>query len=61
METYTLNYFLMLEQVNLYNFIEIEAIDNIVYIVFCFDLFNKYLVNKYLFQYIVLLYCYMNK
>jgi hypothetical protein len=38
-----------LERVNLYNFIEIEAIDNIVHIVSRFGLFNEYLVNKYLF------------
>lgn len=38
-----------LELVDLYNFIEIEAIDDIVHIVPRCDKINEYFVNKYIF------------
>jgi hypothetical protein len=38
-----------LKLVELYNFIEIEAIEDIVHVVSRFDKNNEYFVNKYLF------------
>jgi len=39
----------LLKLVEWYNFIEIEAIDDIVHIIPRFDKTNEYFVNKYLF------------
>lgn len=39
----------LLQLVEWYNFIEIEAIDDIVHIIPRFDKTNEYFVNKYLF------------
>ena len=39
----------LLELTEIYNFIDIEAIQNIVHIVPRFDKLNEYFVNKYIF------------
>lgn len=39
----------LLEKTNMFNLIEIEAINDIIHIIPCFNIDNEFLVNKFLF------------